>query len=128
MIKTHLPSFSIQWGDLPVLIHFSPSPVSACNLPIFDKSLNSTRENYSFQVFCNNFACFVFCNCLFKRILVKIVCLFDKKQWSVYSNRLFPNTIKRRAAASYSRFSSATICVGNKLLLRVLWNWFWNWL
>ena len=52
-------------------------PVSANNLPVFEKFSDAPHQNSSSQIIRNTPTCFVFCDCLFKKFPLKEVFLSD---------------------------------------------------
>ena len=77
--------------------------IKVYNLPVFDKFSDYLFQNSSLEIFCNIVIYFVVCGYLFKKLLLKDICLFDVHTiWYIkYSNYLFSNVAWRRDSSHF---------------------------
>ena len=75
--QTELKFFQSNRDISPIWLISPCLPVSAYNLPVFDKFSSAVGQNSSFQRFYNILNCFVFFNCSLKELPFKVVLLCE---------------------------------------------------
>ena len=78
------------------------SPIRVYNL-VFDKFSDVLLQNSSLEIFWNTRICFVLCDCLFKKILLRDYCLCGMYHSTVYTVIMYFQTwLGNEAAAIFT--------------------------